>query len=234
MEMKEKTSTLLMNLYKTKGLAELIRQTNSLIVQSEHGTEYHDEKSLIKGEIAEIVLYCILLEFQKVAKFKTYVSKGLYVQDEHSGKVTELDLVLITPYKIFIFESKSYSGKGKELRGICQLYRGDKMCADVYEQNKLHTLLFNQNYGMFTKQSEKPYTMVLFDYATNLFVDKREERYRANFPVATKETVIKTILDQVKKHPSKKVDVDRMVQRIQEDRATKKYLADEHRRQLGY
>ena len=237
MEIKEIVLQKLMKEFREGGLEHLIKVSDKLLKDTEHGRDYHDEKSLIKGELAEVTLMCILQEFRKLMCKDSILAKGIFIQDTKSNQVTELDVTLITEYAIYLFECKSYSGRKKELKGLCELYINDELRADVFEQNKLHVEIFNREYGGFTKKGSKPYRIILYDYATNKFRDRRDEQTIARLPVLNQDTLLSWMSSnyRMSKEKGKCVDMDRVYTKMKlNEELREKDLARLHRKQLNY
>lgn len=171
--------------------------------QCETGQQLRDEKNTIKGALGEASLMCILMDLQRKINCKSFVVKGLFVQDPYTAKVTELDLTLVTEYAVFLFECKSYQGKKKTIKDNCTLVR-DGREFDVFSQNTLHLTLFNKRYGGFMKQGSKPYKFALYDFSTTPFEDLREEKYKSLMPVLTQDTVSKFVIETINKHRKEK------------------------------
>lgn len=235
MNIKNATEEVLEKVYLKDGLLKTLEVAEHLLKETEGKVGVQKECGLIKGELAELVLYYILLELQQVLKVPSIVVKGLYVQDKDTGQVTELDVTFITKKQIYMFECKSYAGKSKILTDKCKLWVSEQERADVFEQNKLHTLTFNKMYGRYTLANSKPYTMILFDYSTHPFVDKRDEAYRRAIPVLTQQDIIPWLIADLNKHSTSKVNISGIKNAIRLNKSKfQKGLAEEHRRQLGY
>lgn len=237
MELKRTVTQIVNEVYKKEGLATALTLCNKLLVETEHGADRRDEKGIIKGELAEASLSCILQAIQDKLKMESAILKGIYVEDTDTNKVTELDVTFVTPYAVYLFECKSYSGQQKELKGKCELYRKGEKIADVYEQNALHLILFNRRYGGYVKKGSRPYRLILYDYATNKFVDKRTEENKRLMPVLNQSNLVEWIqadLQEAMKR-GKIVKSGAMITQIERDcRRKDTILGKEHRRQLNY
>lgn len=235
MGIKKSTEQVLEQVYLAQGLQKTVEIARGLLKETEQKVAVQQECALIKGELAELVLFYTLMEMQKYLKVPNSIVKGLYVQDPSTKQVTEIDLAFITAKQIYLFECKSYAGKRKTLTDECKLWVSDNERANVYEQNKLHTITFNKMYGGYTLGGSKPYTMVFFDYSTTPFVDKREKKYQKGIPALTQASLVKWLLDDLNSKSEIKVDVKRMTQSIQLNKSKlQEELAREHRRQLNY
>lgn len=237
MEIKHVVYNELLKEYKKKGLVHLVEVSDKLLRESEHGSDYHDEKSLIKGELAEVTLMCILEDFRKLMCNDSILAKGLFVQDTKSNQVTELDVTLITEYAIYLFECKSYSGRQKELKGLCELWINGEQRADVFAQNKLHLEIFNRQYGGYTKKDSRPYRVILYDYATNKFKDSREKDVITKLPVLNQDTLLNWLMKNYRasKARGKCVNIDRIYNKLSvEESVNAKELERLHHKQLNY
>lgn len=232
---KHSTEQVLEQVYLSKGLQKTVEIALGLLKETEQKVAVQQECGKIKGELAELVLFYTLIELQKSLKVPSSIVKGLYVQDPTTKQVTELDLVFITAKQIYIFECKSYTGRKKTLTDECTLRVGGSERADVYKQNAMHTIIFNKMYGGYTVQGSKPYTMILFDYSTTPFVDKREEKYRRGVPVLTQSSLTKWLIEDLNSKSERKVRVGRMAEAIEVNKGNlQPELSQEHKFQLGY
>jgi len=231
-KLKNNTINIIYKLYKTQGIKRALNAANNLLTEIENTDNSVSEKNIIKGELAEITLYIILKEFSKYLKFKTYLCKGLFVKNEDTGQVTEIDIVFATPYRIYLIECKSYSGKKKVIKKECSLYRNGRLIIDVYEQNKLHTLIFNKCYGGLTKNKSKPYKMILYDYE---FRDLRSKDNINKMPVVNQDTILNFLINDINTYNEKCVNIEALSKRLSIDIKYKsKDLHLLHREQLKY
>lgn len=223
--------------YDNKGLKSALEFSKSLLLSTERGADYREEKAVIKGELAEATLLCQLDTLQRTLKFKASIVRGLFVKDTYSEKVTELDITFITPFQIYLFECKSYSGKIKRVEVPCLLCRDDKYTTNVFDQNKLHLQLFNRRYGGFVEFNSKPYKIVVYDYATVLYDDVRPEEYKLNFPVLNETTLLTYMVSDLAKRSRSNpcVDYNKIMMHINRDlKAYDSVNEKAHRQQLNY
>lgn len=229
MDTKDKLRDKIYSYYKANGYAKTLNVAKS-ILESENST------GLIRGELCECVLVIFLEEFIKVNKIKDWIiSKGLILRDlenPDSSYLTELDVTLFTPKRIFLFECKSYSGN-KILTGKGQIAvkSGKKYNKkiDVYEQHikhyiALHKYLKDFKYG---RANSKPFKMAMFDFSTSGYVDRRDSNAKGVLPLVTPETVSKLFSNYNKLDVCWDIDYVKEVVKIMEnnkEKITSKHL----------
>lgn len=237
MNVRDNTTEAILKLYAKYGLGRTLQICNRLLAETEVGSKDRESKNIIKGELAEVSLECILLALQDRLNFQTAILKSIFVEDTYSDLVTELDLTFITPYAIYLFECKSYSGKNKTVRGECELFRENESIRDVTSQNKLHLNLFNRKYGGFVRKGSKPYRVIVYNYASEKFKDKRKPEYKRKMPVLNQDSVVDWVVADLKTSQQFEISVDvvNMVNQIEKDcKAYDKIYGKRHREQLGY
>lgn len=237
MSLKEVVTDEILATYREKGLIVALDKAEEYLKQTERGSDERQGKATIKGELAEATLLCQLLTLQKSMRFKTIILKGVFVKDKNTDFVTEIDVIFLTPFSIYLIECKSYSGLNKEIREMCSLYRKGEMIGDAYKQNKLHLTIFNRRYGRFTVKDSKPYKLLVYDYATNHFKDTRDSATSRMFPVLNENTFMKWITEDIysKRNNKISVDIEGMYSEISKD--IKMMDSDwecKHRKQLNY
>ena len=95
-----------------------------------------DDFNTAKGLIAEIVLTCSIEEWRKQTGTNDWnYTRELYIPHRNGKGITEIDVVLYSPYTIVVFEVKSYSGK-KIITEHCTIRT--KRIHDLFAQNGLH------------------------------------------------------------------------------------------------
>ena len=181
----------LWDIYDAKGYKTLEEAAWKLMKLCESKAKDQKYREL-KGEIAEVVLECLLCEIQRDLQ-PSIVLKGLCIPFRNSNSTTELDLTLVTPKRIILFESKSYMHRPK-VTEQCKL--GDKM--DVAAQSKLHLTALNQYIGGVRNKDARqtPYKFILFEMSTEGVNDQRTEENKKRIPVANPAT-LRPVITQV-------------------------------------
>lgn len=184
----------LWKIYDAKGYDVLEKASWDLMKLCESKAKEQKYREL-KGEIAEIVLECALYEAQKDIQ-PSIVLKGLCIPFRNSNSTTELDLTLVTPKRIILFESKSYKNKPKVTKE-CLL--GGTM--DVAKQSELHLTALNQYIGHLRNKSakQKPYKFILFEMSTEGVSDERTPENKKRIPIANPSsfrTVLNSVLEE--------------------------------------
>lgn len=153
-------------------------------------------KKQYNGEICEVVLEMILLDFIQKQHPDWFYIKGMILPDIKSNNrefLTEIDFVLFTPQCIYCIECKSYAGnKRVEDSGTIVLEDGTRR--DVYRQNSLHLNVLNNMLGKFSKNPK--YKMLLFNFSRGNIQDIRDENAKLNFPVVDEKSVVSWLDDK--------------------------------------
>lgn len=196
----------MMDVYSSKGIDIVISKCWKLMELSENNARY-EKYQKVKGELAEIALECILLELSKQGKIKGphIILKSLCISFIN-GSTTEMDIVLITEQKIYMFECKSYKNFPK-ITDKC-LINGK---VDVYYQNTLHTTALHQRLCSVISKSEsnsKPYRYIMFEMSTHGVNDKRDEKWREMTPIVNADTVLSFLIKEFEKNSKKDKVVD--------------------------
>lgn len=183
----------------------------------------------IKGEIAEVVLEVLLWELQKTIQ-NCIVLKGLCINFVNSSGTTEMDVVFVTPFKIYMFECKSYKNKPK-ITKECLI--GHDM--NVKSQSDLHVLGLNQYIGKYCDRTLgiKPYKEILFEMSTQGVEDLRDEVWKEKIPVLNPRNFIDEfgrILREDRAKTTKLWDVKKVLKVLEplsqkSDEAFEKHLA---------
>ncbi len=185
-ESSELTRDLIFDFYKKAGISRSIDCSWRLMRYCEsHANEQVYRE--IKGEIAEVVLELLLCEMQKAVK-ESIVLKGLCLEFVNSKGTTEMDLIFVTPFKIYMFECKSYKNNPKVTKEC--LVGG---CTDVKRQSDLHVIALNQYLGnKFDRSLEvKPYKEILFEMSSEGMRDLREDYWKKRIPILNPNCFIK-------------------------------------------
>lgn len=189
MDVKGKTYNSLISYYnKEKNLKKFLAVCDCMVKSQTSTPE-------MRGEICESVLYIMLTDFIEKNKLTDWrISKGLILknisEEKSSEYVTELDLTLFTPKCVFSFECKSYKGQ-KRLKDKGTLYlkrsKGYKKSVDIFDQHVKHFNVLEENLkcalNPVKSLTYKSYRLLCFEFSDTPLIDKREDKYRALFPV---------------------------------------------------
>lgn len=177
-ESSELTRDLIFDFYKITSIQATINCSWRLMKYCEGHAKQQVYRE-IKGEIAEVVLELLLCEMQKVVQ-RSIVLKGLCIEFVNSNGTTEMDLVFITPFKIYMFECKSYKNNPKITKEC--LIAG---CTDVKRQSDLHVIGLNQYLGGQYDRTlgVKPYKEILFEMSSEGMRDERDDYWKKKIPV---------------------------------------------------
>lgn len=190
MDLKEAIRTQLLRIYEKKGLTDTLNAGYELMAHCEKNATTQKYK-ILKGEIAEVILECELIELQGKGLTPSIVLKGLCIPFRDSNSTTEMDVTLITKKRVYLFECKSYSHKPK-VTDVCKL--GSTM--DIYAQSLLHLKALNQYIGnKYNKVGEqKPYKFMFFEMSTQGVEDLRTEANKKRIPVINPLTMVDTVV----------------------------------------
>lgn len=188
-DLNEITRSAVMDVYRKRGLAAADKKVMELLNQCEHWKNNTRERSTIKGELSEIALEYHLLWWMQHSKYMTCV-KSLCVKSQKSKATAEIDILLATPCKVYLFECKSFKGE-KVLSGECYL-KGKSSEKDVYEQSKYHLEILDQHLAecRFVPRPQKPpYQLLLFELSSDGIDDQREAKWKRGIPLLTIDTI---------------------------------------------
>lgn len=220
MEYKNSTRSALRKLYHEHGIEITLRVAESAL----RNKKFNYDKNFyidFHGEIAETVLECMLEDWMKKHPMETkdwVLTKGLILKDIDNLKSkfsTEIDLAVFTPNCIYLFECKSYSGSNI-LVGNGMIRKQDGTEFNAYKQSKLHhdiLLKFVQNY--LTEQGEVKIKLVLFNFSTGKFIDRRNRIAKGKMILCDKDNVLKVFKDNNKKENWKIKELKVVVNRLQ-------------------
>ena len=190
MSKKIRTNSVLMNYYNNNSdnLKKVIEVCKAMLKSKNSSAD-------IRGELCETLLVIMLEDFIKknnLDRAGWFLSKGLILKDldnPTSEYLTELDITLFTPKKIYLFECKSYKGEkmvDKELTLYTKSSKGWNKKFDVYDQHTKHFLALYKYLEGFRERVNskyKPYKIVAFDFSDGDIIDKRAEKYKELFPI---------------------------------------------------
>jgi len=138
----------------------------------------------VNGEVCEVVLECLIVDYTLRNKEKCkdwLLYKGLILKERghlSDSFSTELDLTLVTPQCIYLFECKSYKGNNT-LTG-----KGVYKNTDVYKQNMLHLKTLDTLAKPFVVKGNLPvYKIALFVFSDGKVEDKRTVDARTLMPL---------------------------------------------------
>lgn len=189
MDVKGRTFNSLVNYYcKDRNLKRFLAVCQAMVKSKDSTPE-------MRGEICESVLYVMLTDFINKNNLTDWrISKGLILKNVSDGTnpnhLTELDLTLFTPKCIFSFECKSYKGeKYLKDKGLLYLKKAKRhiKSIDIFDQHIKHFYVLEDNLKIALKQVKpskyKSYRLLCFEFSDTPLVDKREDKYKALFPV---------------------------------------------------
>lgn len=173
-----------------KTLKEFINYCVTILSQIEkHSTVLYNN---LKGELAEIVIEELLLDLQRLMKMKnidSIVMKNVVLLNRSTNNKlysTEIDVCLVTPYKVYLFEVKCYKGN-KTLTKECFLSGVSKI--DVYKQSKYHLEMFDEvfndcRYKYLNRPTDivSPFKLIFFNVSCDNILDLREEKWKNIIP----------------------------------------------------
>src|SRR5690606_4227906 len=116
--------------------------------------------------------------------WKVYQSIFIRDLDVDSDKITEIDIILVTPQRVYLIEVKSYMGT-KEIVDPCNIVRDGKVF-DVYSQHMGHYRGFYEMFkvvtsrGMDTASSLEP---LVFLFSKGTYDDQRNLENKTFMPV---------------------------------------------------
>lgn len=188
---KNNTNAMLHEYYNKRGLKETIEVATKMLELKNH-KEDKVFYSQVHGEICETICELCILDFMNSNPKATkdwILKKGLILKDP-DGKdtyMTELDLTLFTPFKIFTIECKSYRGH-KTFTDRCTVKRKNIHPTDVYAQHEKHykTLLSNfEGFRVIEKNTVNIAPMLIgyFDFSIGTVKDERSDTWKELMPI---------------------------------------------------
>jgi hypothetical protein len=202
---KDDIQSVLWTIYERKGYDTLLKSSWELMSHCEKNAKDMMYRQM-KGEIAEVVLDCGLRELQKELK-PSIVLKGLCIPIRSTNSTTEMDVILVTKRKIFMFECKSYKNRPK-VTGECCL--GDNM--DVAAQSKFHLKGLHEYIGRLCKtNATAPYKFVLFEMSMQGVEDLRTPENKHRIPICNPSNFISFIKDEYNKSSDDVWDIEEVI-----------------------
>lgn len=187
-DLKGITREAVLNIYHTKGLEAADKKVRELLLQCEVQKGDIHERGVIKGELSEIALECHLLWWLQRSKYMMMV-KSLCIKSLTSNATAEIDILLATPCKIYLFECKSFKG-AKSLTDECYL-KGGSSEKDVMQQSKYHLEILDQHLKEYRVPncSSAPYQLILFELSTDSVDDRRSDKWKKGVPFLCLDTI---------------------------------------------
>lgn len=205
-----------MRLYKSRGIDTVDAKIKSILKDCETGTADVRDRGTIKGELSEVALECHLLYWMERLNYILTV-KGLCIKAVDSRATAEIDILMATPCRVYLFECKSFKGK-KTLTQECYL-KGRSSEKDVYDQSKYHLQVLEPYIGKYRYPSSSkisPYQLILFELSTDDIDDKREEKWKRNIPLLTIDTIDAWLLNEFNKRTEVRWDLQGLANELQE------------------
>lgn len=213
-QVKDTLADRLIDVFSEEGLPGLRKQIARLMqrcTSSEYPVDYRNQ---IKGECTEVLLQAMLINLQQslnssVAKesadrfIPSLSIKGLCFTSSGTMETTEMDITFFTPYAIYAFECKCYTGP-KTLTGN-GLLKGKFNEVDVSSQSYKHINFLNSRIGQFhkgalskrTNDKYPPYKMILVDGSWGECKDLRELPQRQILPLLTMDNMEQWLLNDI-------------------------------------
>lgn len=211
------THDVLMNLYFKKGIKAADAKVRQLLEQCETTSKdnIHD-RGVIKGELSEVYLEYHLLWWMSHAQCLTTV-KSLCMKSKESNATAEIDILLASPCRIYLFECKSFKGD-KTLTKECFL-KGKSSEKDVYEQSRYHLKILNEHICDCHYPGEyktKPYKLILFELSTTGIDDQRAEQWKKTIPLLTMDTLDTWIAGELQRNSQVQWNYEKLTQALAE------------------
>lgn len=149
-----------------------------------------DSRNSVIGELCETALEVGILEFMRQnpeATRKWFYTKGLILKDldtHDTDFLTEIDLVLFTPNKTYLFECKGYTGDKRIIKAGTIVRPGHKDF-DVFKQHNNHANVFIKTFDSFRRKSvpiEQAYQLAGFTFAPGSLSDERSLKWKTIMP----------------------------------------------------
>lgn len=174
---KDRTSKAIKEVYNKHGKEVAL----SVAIKALQSKDYKDNREMnieLNGELCECILEIIIRDFIKKNPTHTknwIIVRGLILKDKNnpsSNFLTEIDLILFTPSKLYAFECKSYKGD-KTLTKHGTL-TSPKYSVDVYKQSKVHESAILSTFGSFKTLADGiALQNVLFEFSLGNLEDNR-------------------------------------------------------------
>lgn len=200
MSLKDRTHEEIFKFRKGKPLNYFLKVARCML--TEKGTSPQ-----IRGELGECVLLIMLEEFIKKnpSMCKDWIlSQGLILADLAKGGkyLTELDVTLFTPKRVYLFECKSYKGEkvltDKGFLNTKTSKGGLKPHLDVWDQHFKHfqaLLRYISQFLVVPISQVKPCKIIFFDFSQGSLEDRREGKFKKMFPVVDENSLYSIFAD---------------------------------------
>lgn len=168
----------------------------------------------LKGELAEVVLEVHLDKVKQNLEafgYNCIIVKNLaLVHRSTNDKLysTEIDIALITEYRVYLFECKSYSGK-KRITNECTLRSVNTV--DVFKQSTYHVDMFEKTFKEHRyryqdrKGMQSPMKMIFFEFSSSLADDQRSEEFIEIVPYLNVTNFFEWFADELDEYSTRKV-----------------------------
>ena len=199
MSYKDETTKVLVQYYNQHGLEQTIETAYAMLKSGAHKNSKAFFTS-VHGEITEAILVCIITDFMiknpdRTNDWKLY--KVLIVKSMTDERhLTEIDVILSTPQRIFIFECKCYGGD-KDIIERCTIRkREDHSTYDVYSQNHMHAVTLDENLSKFRLSDSvgsPGYQLILFNFSLGKTNDSRTTKCKLVMPCLNERNVMNIV-----------------------------------------
>lgn len=228
------TRSAIMQIYETKGKDAADAKVMDLLQQCESWKHNQRERGTIKGELSEIALEYHLLWWLSHVDLLTCI-KSLCVKSKTSNATAEVDILLANPFKVYLFECKSFKGK-KTLTKECFL-QGESSSKDVYEQSRYHLKVLEEHLGCCRPPQRReikapPYQLVLFELSSDDIEDKREEKWKKAIPALSLATLDTWLMQEFSKAAYVQWNYEQLIAKLKQLDATSENMFKFHMQKI--
>ena len=207
------TRNAVMDVFHRKGKFAADEKVRELLRQCESWKDRQQERSTIKGELSEVALEYHLLWWLSQVSPLTCI-KSLCMKSKTSDSTAEIDILLASPFKIYLFECKSFKGE-KTVTQECFL-QGSSSSKDVYKQSKHHLRILEEHISCCRPVLREPikiapYQLVLFELSSNDLDDQRSDKWKKAIPALTLDTLDEWLLTEFSKNYCTQWDYEKLV-----------------------
>lgn len=234
MKTRDKTRLMLLNLYVKYGLKALDKKAMELIVECENNRQITPSvRGIIKGELAEVVVECHIAELIKTIPNIACV-KGLCIRSSW-GSTTEIDLLMCTPCRVYLFECKSFSGR-KTISDKCFL-KGGSSSKDVFGQSAAHLKVLDEHIRPYMQnignKGCSPYKFLLFEFSSDDCCDCREEKYKEMIPLLTLKNIDAWLAEELSKTQKVNWDYTKVYETLKRLNISSAETFEQHLKRMG-
>lgn len=153
-----------------------------------------EDSNLVQGQIAEVICLLQIEEFMKLKGITDWsVHKGLIFRslEENSKYLTEIDIVIFSPVKIFSVEIKSNSGE-KTVKDECTLVYG-RRSRDIFSQHYKHEVALLSMFRDFRSPrytDSESVTSLVYIFADGSLTDTRTAQNKKRMPVVDETSLL--------------------------------------------